>query len=85
MEKSAPAAMARVTRGADSWAALAPMADTADILAGWIGQKYVSAFISALSVTFQPSPRRRQRREIGVIIYNDQNVRVLWVVFGCRQ
>jgi hypothetical protein len=61
------------------------VADTADVVAGRISQKDVSAFISALRVSLQPSTCGRQLSEISVIIDGDQHIRILRILFVCRQ
>jgi hypothetical protein len=44
-----------ITRSADAWTTLAPMADTANVLAPWICQKYICAFVPCLCGPFQLS------------------------------
>ena len=80
----ATTAMARITRHTFPWVALAPVADAANVIARRISQEDVSAFISALRVPLQSSACGRQRREIGVIIHSDQQIRILWIFFVCR-
>ena len=81
----ATTAMARVTRHTFPWVALAPVADAANVIARRISQEDVSAFISALRVPLQSSACSRQRLKIGIIIHSDQQIRILWILFVCRQ
>jgi len=61
------------------------MTDTTDVVAGWIGEEDVSAFVFALSVSLQPSTCRRQRSEVCVIFHGDQHVRIFCVRLVRRQ
>lgn len=81
VQKGAPPALLCVARCPDTGATLTPMASATDVLAGWIGEKDVSASVSALGSTLQSSGGTRQGREIGVVIDRNQHVGIFRIVF----
>jgi hypothetical protein len=51
MQESAATTVPRIAERSDPGAALAPIAGTADVIAGWIGKKDICASVSALGST----------------------------------
>jgi hypothetical protein len=85
MQESAAATMPRIARRSDARAAIAPMACAANVITGWVGKKDIGAPVSTLGSTFQPTARGGQRSEIGIVIHDNQDVRVLWILLILRQ
>jgi len=82
VQKGTAAAVASVTRQADARAALAPVADAPDVIAGGIDEQNVGALVSALSPALESSTGDCERGEAGIVIYYGQDICILRIALG---
>src|SRR6267142_3977380 len=64
----------------DSGSTLTPMADTADVRAGRIGEEKVSALVPTLRSALESPTGSRERGKVGTFIDGDQHVGILRIV-----
>jgi hypothetical protein len=79
MEIPTTPAMTRVAGHAYSWTAITPMTRAANVVAGRIGKKDVSALVSGLRAPFQSSTGGGESCEVSVVVDSHQHVGILRV------
>ena len=85
VQKGPAATVTSVAGQPASGSTLTPMADTADVRAGRIGEEHVGALVATLRSALESPTGSRERGEVGIVIYRDQHVGIFRIVLVCDQ